>query len=128
MENQINLYSELMSMPLEDYQRYYETIVEALPHHIKEMNMYFARIIDYGIANNDLVFYIDGSEGMVCCTYLIFKNSEIVNNKCDIRNLRWLDNWVFVLDGGYLFGNTFENVDTNEKIDFYVKATDVEFI
>jgi hypothetical protein len=127
MDNQ-NIYNELINMPLEDYQRYYETIADILPHHIKEMNMYYCKITDYKSIGNDLVIGLDNSEGVTIINKVIFRNYELIKQECSLMNARWLDNWVFILEDGYLFGSLFEDADGIEKIDFYVKATDVEFV
>jgi len=125
LDNELHGY---INMSLEDYQRYYETIVDTLPHHIKEMNMYYCKVTDYKIVGNDLVIELDNSDGVTLVTKVIFKNYDVIKQECDLINARWLDNWVFVLEDGYLFGSLFETVDGAGKIDFYVKATDVEFV
>ena len=121
-------FDELINMPLEDYQRYYETIVSELPEHIKEMNMHDCQVIDFKSVDNDLVIYIDNSAGFTLATKVIFKNCNVVKLECDLIKAWWLDNWVFILEDRYLFGTTVELVDRTEYIDFYVKATDVQFV
>jgi len=122
-----NKFDELINMPLEDYQRYYETVVDRLPYHIKEMNMYYCKVCDYKMVGFDLVIELDSSEGVTMATKVIFKDCDVIKQDYDLINARWLDNWVFILDDGYLFGSTVELVDGEGKIDFYVKATDVLF-